>query len=348
MRVLHLITGLEAHGAERMMARLIASTPGCGVSAVVVSLTGDGPVADELRAHGVEVVALEIGKAAGLVRGPAGVAAAIRRYEPDVVQTWLYDADLIGALTHQFLARGTPVVWNLRQTVPDLTAVKPRTRWVVRARARLSSRAPARIVCCAPEVLDSHVAFGYDARQMVVIPNGTDTTTFVPDRVARREVRDEIGVAEDIPLVGLVARVAPQKDHATFTRAAALVVSARPNAHFVLCGQGADANNQELADLLRASGLDGHVTLLGSRADIPRVTACFDIALSTSAFGEGYPNSIAEALASGVPCVATDVGHSSSLVGGAGRMVPAGDFAAVAQAVLELLDLPKASRRRAR
>jgi glycosyltransferase involved in cell wall biosynthesis len=339
---MHLVTGLQAHGAERMMARLITATAPADATFRVLCLTGEGPVGNELRAAGVEVAALDIDKVLGVVRGPAKVVSELRRWRPDVLQTWLYDADLVGAVSGRIAK--VPVVWNLRQTVPDLERSKPRTKWVLRAGARLSSRVPARIVCCAPEVRASHADFGYDDNRMVVIPNGTDTERFRPDP-DRRATRSELGLTDDTILVGHVARFAPQKDHASFVEAAAKVADQHPEVRFALVGTGSDPSNGQLAGMLRSAGIAEQTLLLGPRADIARLTAAFDVAVSSSAFGEGYPNAVAEALSSGVPCVATDVGHSAALVGVAGRVVAPRDPAALAAAVLELIELPEVSRR---
>ena len=338
MRVMHFITGLEAHGAERMLARLVTALDGDEVETVVVSLTTEGPVGRQLRDAGVEVIALDVDKLTGGVRGPSRLAAELRAHKPDVLQTWLYDADLMGGLVGRLRTK-TPVVWNLRQVVPDVKAVKPRTRWVIQACARLSSRVPARIICCAPEVLSTHADAGYDPSRMVVIPNGTDTAMFCPDPVARDDIRAELGIDATTPLVGLVARFAPQKDHATFVAAAAEVSHRHPDARFVLCGEGAVVSNADLAAMLRGASLEHAALLVGPREDIARITAALDVAVSSSAFGEGYPNAVAEALATGVVCAVTDVGHSAALVGDAGRVVEPRDPEALAGAISALLAL---------
>ena len=117
-----------------------------------------------------------------------------------------------------------------------------------------------------------------------------------------------------------------------------------PDARFVLCGEGAVASNADLAAMLRRVAIESKVLLLGPRQDIHRVTAALDVAVSSSAFGEGYPNAVAEALASGVPCAVTDVGHSEALVGDAGRVVEPRDPAALAGAISSLLALTRDER----
>jgi glycosyltransferase involved in cell wall biosynthesis len=178
---------------------------------------------------------------------------------------------------------------------------------------------------------------GYRADKLRVVPNGVDTDRFRPDPGARERVRAELGVPEPVPLVGLIARFDPQKDHATFAVAARLILDRLPEVRFVLCGRRIGWDNPELVRLLDDAGIRHRVTLLGVRHDMPELTAAFDLALSTSAFGEAFSVAIAEAMATGVPCVATDTGNARNLIGGTGRVVPPRDPPALADAVVELL-----------
>ena len=182
---------------------------------------------------------------------------------------------------------------------------------------------------------------GFDAAKLTVIPNGFDSSRFRPDPAARDEVRREIGVAPDAPLIGLVARYDPFKDHATFLRAAAALVRTRPDARFLLCGNRVDAGNAELVEQIASLGLAEHVRLLGPRRDVQRIYAALDV-LAQSSISEAFPLVLGEAMASGVPCAATDVGDSALIVGDTGRIVPPRNPEALAGAWADLLaDRPR-------
>jgi glycosyltransferase involved in cell wall biosynthesis len=170
----------------------------------------------------------------------------------------------------------------------------------------------------------------------MVIPTGYDLTVFHPDEQARNDVRRELGVSDEHVLVGLVARYHPMKDHAGFLQAARLVAQAHPEARFVLVGRDM---NQHLPvfDLIRRNQLEDRVLLLGERQDIPRLTAALDIACSASAWGEGFSNTVGEAMACGIPCVVTDVGDSAYAVGEAGLAVPPRHPQALADAISKLI-----------
>jgi glycosyltransferase involved in cell wall biosynthesis len=208
---------------------------------------------------------------------------------------------------------------------------------VERICAILSKWVPARVICCSEASKQRAESLGFATDRLQVIPNGFDMSRFRPDALARGVVREELGLSPDVPLVGLVARFDPAKDHATFLKAAARVRDRLPNTCFVLCGNGVDAGNTFLQTQIDSLGLRGCVFLLGRRSDMPRIQAALDVACSSS-ITEGFPNVIGEAMACGVPCVVTDVGDSAEIVGGTGRIVPPRDPVALGDAVGDLLE----------
>jgi len=161
----------------------------------------------------------------------------------------------------------------------------------------------------------------------------------------RKDLRKELGLEAEVPLVGLVARFDPQKNHFGFLQAAELIHQVFPAVNFVFAGFGVDETNVAFGDQIRSCGLS-HVThLLGKRDDMPRVMASLDVLASSSSFGEAFPNVIGEAMACGVPCVVTDVGDSAEIVGDTGRVVKPGDMHGLAEHVIDLLALLPADRR---
>jgi glycosyltransferase involved in cell wall biosynthesis len=151
-------------------------------------------------------------------------------------------------------------------------------------------------------------------------------------------VRSELGVAEDQPLIGRVGRLAPQKDYPTFLRAAALVATSRPEARFLCVGEGNPELSAQLRLLASQLGLDSRVHWSTGRDDMSAVYSALDVCVSSSAYGEGTPNVVAEAMACGVPCVVTDVGDSAWTVGETGVVVPPGDAEALARGIESVLD----------
>ncbi len=336
-KIMHVITGLERGGAEMMLYKLLRRLPRDLISNEVVSLTGEGSLAAWIRELGVPVYAL------GARRGvpdPRAVARLIRRLRtsrPQVVQTWMYHADLIGGLAAK-LAGSIPVAWNIRQSNLDPVHSKRLTIWTAKICARLSRWIPARIICCSDAAVRIHREMGYAGDKMVVIPNGFDLEAFKPDGGARASVRTDLGIGENHPVIGLVARFDPQKDHRTFVDAASILGARLPLARFVLCGDDVTWRNQKLARWIDDAGIRDRVYLLGRRDDIARLLNGFDVATLSSAYGEGFPNVVGEAMACGVPCVVTDVGDSAWIVGDTGRVVPIRDPKALADSWLALVE----------
>lgn len=235
------------------------------------------------------------------------------------------------------------VVWNIRSTLCDIDQEKRFTAAVIRLGARLSGW-PARIVYPSEAAALEHEAVGYSASHRVLIGNGFDTARFAPDPHARAALRATLGLAADDVLFGHVARWHPMKDHAALLRAAALLRDAGVTFHLAMIGRDVDEHNAELTGLRAALGLADRVHLLGERRDLHLLTPGFDIAVSSSSWGEAFPNVLGEAMACGVPCVATDVGDSARVVGEAGRIVARRDPAALARAMRELAALEEPAR----
>jgi glycosyltransferase involved in cell wall biosynthesis len=342
IRVAHVIAGLGVGGAEMSLLKLLSTLDRDEFPAEVISLTGDAPLGERIRLLGIPVHALDLAPGRPDPRLVLRLASRLRRSRPDVVLTWMYHADLIGGLAAR-LAGSPPVVWNVRHTVKSLAEFKPGTRLVVRLNARLSHSLPARIVCNAEAGRRSHAAIGYAADKMAVIPNGFDIDAFRPDPQARRQVRQELGLGERTPLVGLCARFHPDKDHHNFFRAAALLHARTPDVHFLLWGKGVDKSNPQISAWLDEGNLRGVARLLGPRDDSPRLTAALDVAALSSA-SEAFPTVVGEAMACEIPCAVTDVGDAADIVGETGRVVPPGDPQALAAAWQSLLALPAAER----
>ena len=204
---------------------------------------------------------------------------------------------------------------------------------------------PQRIVCCAERARGEYAGRGYPESRMAVIPNGFDLTAFTPRRYQRETVRKSLQLSADDLVVGNVARYDPQKDHRSFLIAAEAVTRLLgQRVVFVLCGLGCEESNRELRNQIDEHAPTARVLLLGRRSDIPESVNSFDVSVSSAAFGEAFPNVIGEAMACAIPCVATDVGDSALILGGCGRIAPARDPEALADAIRETLTLSPEAR----
>lgn len=350
-RQLHLITGLNVGGAESMLAGLLAA----GASrehrpeVAVVALSGEGVMAERIRAHGIPVTCLGLNPS---LPAPGKLRALLRQAEafrPDVVQSWMYHADLVAGWAGSRLR--VPVVWGVRRTeFPHLPfssrrgrPAKLRTALVAHACARMSWRWPARIVCCAESARVTHVEGGYDAGRMRVIRNGIDTVRFAPDASLREATRTALGLSPEALAVGLVARDDPLKDHENLVAAAQRLAPAFPQLRFVLAGRGTDVAGGRVQAAIQASGAADRFIALGERGDVPALLNALDVFCLPS-ISEGFPNVLAEAMACGLPAVSTAAGDAAVILGDTGPCVPVRDPQALAEALRGVLELPAAAR----
>lgn len=331
-RVLHIITDLDIGGAETALLDLIRSARDCEHH--VLSLSTIGPVGARISKLGCEVEALGMRRAPTDVLRFGSLIRRIRRWSGDLVHTWMIHANVVGGLAARASLR-VPIVWSLRHGQLDPRHTPRATMALDRFAARVSHRIPTRIVSCSRATVAQHLEAGYDGSRIVYIPNGIDTARFRPDPVAAGVLRDELGIARGAEVVGMVARFDAQKDFATFAGAARLVADRRPGAHFLACGRGVPVG---LAPIARNLRIADRIHLLEERGDIERVYAALDVACLSSAFGEAAPRTPLEALACGVPCVATDLGDARVIVDRFGAIVPTGCTGDLADAIVHTLE----------
>ncbi|MBL7204401.1 MAG: glycosyltransferase [Desulfobacteraceae bacterium] len=344
IRVMHIITDLDTGGAEMMLYKLVSVLDREKFLCRVVSLEPPGVLSQRINNLGIQVDSLGVDSR---LPNPLALFKAIqmvRKWRPQVVQTWMYHADLLGTLASRIAGRGV-LVWNMRCTNMDFSQYSKTTRWVMRACAALSPY-PHMVLANSHASIEYHKKMGYKFKRSMVIPNGFDLDQFRPDPLLRAHVRHELSIPHNAPCVGLVARFDPMKDHATFFSAAELIARKRPDTHFILCGEGMIRENPRVRNYLKKSGTSLNVHLLGRREDINRIMAGLDIFVLASSYGESFPNVVGEAMASGVPCVVTDVGDAAIVVADTGKVVPFKNPPAMAAATLGLLELPAEERKK--
>lgn len=344
MKILHIIIGLDVGGAELMLNRLIESHQGnINYSHSVISLTLFGKVGEQLKEIDIEVRALGMRSPLHIPRVLWQLMRVIRAECPDIVQTWMYHADLLGGLAAR-LAGNRNVIWGVRTTevsAGSLSAIVA----VRKACALLSWWLPHSIVCAAEASRIAHVALGYDAAQMVVIPNGFDLAGLVATSDQRTVLREKCGFGVDDVVIGSLGRFNPDKDQESFVRAAGRLAQQNTQVRFLLVGRDLDAGNLELARWLAKTGHANRFVLLGERADVSICLAAMDI-FCLSSRTEGFPNVVGEAMAMGLPCVVTDVGDAAMLVADAGVVVPKENSVALAQGLSRVLTMTPDARQR--
>ena len=313
--VLNVITGLGVGGAEATLVRLATAAHACGMPQHVVSLGTRGDYADVLEKSGIEVSALGITSLGKVPWALARLTGILNRWSPKVVHGWMYHGNVMAALAHRAAGRSSSrrLLWNLRASNMDEERYGSILRWSARM-----SRWPNSIVANSESGAAFHKSRGFEASRMVVIANGIDSDLFRPNPASRQEARQEFGIPLDAPLIICPARVDPMKDHTSFLKA----IEKLPAVMALLVGS--KTNQLEVPPNVKALGL---------RKDMPRLYAAADMVVSTSAFGEGFSNAIAEGMSAGLLPIATDVGDAPRIVADTGCVVPPADPSALASAI---------------
>ncbi len=329
MTVVHIISGLQSGGAEGVLYRLCTGDP--SNRHVVISFTDEGKYGAPLTEAGVTVHALRMPRSRVTLRGLRELRTLLRQYRPDVVQTWMYHADLVGGLVAK-LSGGPRLCWGIRSGEILWTSGQRLTALIRVLNGLLSWIVPDRILCNSAVAAGLHRRIGYSGRKLTVVPNGVDVELFRPDAGLRRRVRESWGIAGDEPLLGSIGRDTPYKDHDTLISALSRLKLAGVSFRCVIVGAGMTEHNPVLARKLDAAGVRDVVRLCGERNDIPGVMNALDVCVLSSA-AEASPGVLIEAMACGVPCVTTDVGDAASIVADTGWIVPRRNPQALATAL---------------
>lgn len=340
VRVHHVITSLDVGGAEMMLAKIVGSAMP-GVEHSITSLLPAGAIANRIP-DGVPVGTAGMRRVTDVAAGVAGVRRAVRRFAPHVIHGWMYHGNLAASVAS--ISAPRRVLWNVRQALTDLGAERRTTQWVIRASAPFSHRVGGIVYNSAIAVGD-HARVGFDAARALVIPNGFDADHFAPNASSALEVRKELGIDAGSCVFGHFARVHAVKNHAGYLAAAGIVARALPTARFLMVGRGVPEFVQANRAVVESTGLIDRLIALDERHDVNRLMTACDVVCLTSTL-EGFPNVLGEAMACGVPCVATDVGDCRWVVDDCGRVVAEGDMAAFAAACIELGSLAAADRAR--
>lgn len=334
--ILHVISGLRTGGAERSLFGLVEHGLSDAFDTHVVSMESEGVFGPRLREAGATVHVLN------MARNPVSALARLRRVvhqvKPDLLQGWMYHGNLGAYAARKMAAHPVPVLWNIRQGLDDLSLEKPATRQVIRLN-RMLSKAPDRIIYNSRRSRGQHEAFGLSGMRSLTISNGFDLDRFQFDEAARHRIRSELGVGPVAVLIGHFARFHPMKDHAGLLKAANIAFRNGLDAHFLLAGSGVSADSVEL-HLHVDPDFRRRFHIFGDRADVPAMMQAVDLYVSSSSSSEGFPNVVGEAMATGKPCIGTDVGDTAHVIGDTGIVVAPSDPSALALALKTLSDKP--------
>lgn len=313
-----------------MLTRIVTHPLNREIEHVIISLMDEGVYGKKIRDAGVELHCVGIQSKSPKPWLIFKLANIMRNSHPDVIMTWMYHADLLGTFSAMICGISTRrLIWNLRNSNLNFDDFKRSTRITVHILTWLSWL-PGVVAYNSEAGKRYHELLGYTPRSWAYLPNGVDFEAWHPNQEDREEFRRELGITKDEILIGMIARNKPQKDFSTFIDACSRLFDKYPCLRIALIGHG--TQNIDTSKIP-----DKYIFVLGLRNDIERLIHGIDIIVLSSAYGEGGPNVIYEAMAAETPCIVTDVGDSAFLVKNSGLVVPSKDAQALADAIGILL-----------
>lgn len=333
LKLTHIITSLSAGGAQVLLYELIKSSDLDRYHVEVICLGRKGSMAQKIEALGLPVHYLNVNKFF-LVISFYRLYRHLKQTKPDIVQTWLYHANLLGGLAAK-LARVKQIIWGIHHSVKS--DLKYSTYLVLKLGAWFSSIVPNRIVYSAEQAKLNHEHYGYDPFNSIVITNGIDTQRYVFDGQLRQENRCKLTLSDEDFVVGMFARFHPQKGFYTLMQAFK-EFKGQQKAKLLLAGEHVDAGNALVQTWIKELGLDSDVLLLGE-ISTEQYMSVLDAYVLASEHSETSPLILLEAMSSQIPVIAADVGDCKKIVADKGLIVSPKSPMAIKNALIALASL---------
>jgi len=320
MKLLFVTTGLNIGGAERAMHAIINNGMDERYTIKVISLRDSGHFGERFASDGIEVCCLNLQNPLNLFLSILKGVNFVRKFQPDIIQGWMYHGNILSLLFGRVTRAKPKVYWGIRQSLYDIQKEKVLTKMIIRLGAKLSFFADG-IIYNSKKSQNQHESIGFSKKNSIYIPNGFDLSIWKPDAEKRKALRKELEIQDNSFVIGYIGRFHPMKNIELLFEVMESVLSENTNLIFLVVGKNTERENLELKSFYDKLPPQ-QVVSLGVRVDIPAVVQCIDLLCLTSAWGEGFPNVIGEAMATGIPCVATDIGDSALVIGETGWIIP--------------------------
>lgn len=336
VKIVHIIVGLTNGGAEMMLYKLLKYTDKKKYECSVISMQDKGIMGERIEKLGIPVYCLNMKK--GVPSFKAIIKTLILCKEMDIIQTWMYHADLLGFIISKLLRK--KIIWGIRHSNLEKDKNKFFTLLIAKINSYLSRWTDC-IITCSIIAKEAHINYGYFRKKIVVIPNGFELEKFRHIENSKNILEREFPILKEKLIFSLVARYEILKDHKTCLEAIKIIKEKySKNFILLLCGTNINKNNLELVKMIKKNKIQSNVLLLDRRDDIPIIMSATDIYISSS-LGEAFPNVIGEAMACETPCIVTNVGDSAYIVGNTGSIVAKQNPRQLAEEIISFIEEKK-------
>jgi glycosyltransferase involved in cell wall biosynthesis len=327
VKIIHIITGLGDGGAEHILYKI------CRYDHlnehIVISLKRFGKYFKLLNKLDVKVYSLNINIFS--IFQFFKLIKILRLLKPDLVQTWLVHGDFVGSIAAK-LAGIQNIVWNVRYSNLERKNTKFTTFVLVKILAKLSHIIPKSVIVVSKSTKFFCINFGYNKKKLCLISNGYDLNILKPLSNQKLYFQKKLKIKKNVPIIGLVARYHPVKDHFNLLQALSIMKSKNINFYCVLVGSNINNSNVKLISEIKRLKLSNFIKLIETNNNIVQVMNGLNIKILCSK-REGFPNVVAEAMACGTPCIVTDVGDAALIVGKTGWIIPPNNPIKLAEAI---------------
>ena len=249
MKVIHIITGLKQGGAETALFRLVSQSNNNDITNTIVSIQDEGVFGKKFKKIGVEVISLKMKSAFYFPLVVYKLFKLFNKYNPDIIQSWMYHADLFAGIAAFFAQK--KIYWGIVNFNLNKSVIKHSTKLTIKLCAFFSKTIPEQIISCSENSIDTHVDIGYCRKKFKIIPLGIDINDFYNNSNKRVFFRNKWDLKINDVVLGYVARWDPVKDHDNLLNALNILVKNKLNFKCVLIGPMVDKNNVELNKLIK-------------------------------------------------------------------------------------------------
>jgi glycosyltransferase involved in cell wall biosynthesis len=334
-KILHIISGLNNGGAERSLFNLCNSSLKNHFKQIVLCLGKEGIYGYKLEEIGVKVYYIDFKSRKKIIRLIIFLKIC-KKINPDIIQGWMTHGNFFSLIAFTYLSFKPRLFWNIRQTFYNLKHEVFFTRILLLV-SSFFSKVPQKIICNSNLAKRQLSGFGYNSESFVFIPNGFDLDFWKKDTAFRIKTREQVGIKGQGFVIGYVGRFHEMKNINSLLNAFSYLSAKYPNLYLMIIGHDASEYSADMLKFVNSISVD-KIKILGSKDDIHKYYSCFDLFVLCSAWGEGFPNVLGEAMSCELCCISTNVGEAPALLQDVGFIIPVDDLDALVSKITNCIE----------